>query len=209
MVKKIVLGLLIIAVIAGAASAQETTNMDLGTMNSFSFNWNETFAGTESFSSFNTSPGLTQLSTGDMPREPWGGSPFIAGWVNTFFGIWSWSHGDFLGGGVTVGLYAIGAGMMAFAATRPLRRDTRGGWVARYYVPTSTYVAWVIGGLFFTGGSIFAYVRGATLYNRMMRVYLEARQAISSTPLANASLAILPTFDNRRVMGSLTYSLSF
>ena len=194
--KKIVLGLLIMAVAAGAISAQQTASVDFYTGNGFNLRLNESFMGMGAVSGFSANPALTPFAANDMPHEPWGWHPGLAGLVNTVFGIWSWTNGDTFGGALTAGLQ-LGGIILPSLAFAVLPRTTGFGlWGTATALGT---VAWV-------SGTVFGFVRGFSQYNRMMAAFTNARD---NTPLANASLVILPTFDDRRVIGSLTYSLSF
>ena len=134
---------------------------------------------------------------------PWGGHPVVAGFVNTVFGIWSFTNDDFPGGILTAGLEAGGITLAIIGSS--LYRS----W---YYDGGSTTVALILyyagyGAL--AGGSIYGFYRGYTQYNTKTAATRSFAEALGDNPLNNISLVAFPTFDERRVAGAVTYTLVF
>ena len=151
-------------------------------------------------------PAQQQTASSDGPQEPWGGSPALAGLINSAFGIWSWGNHDTFGGVMTTLLQVGGIACIyvgAFAGTdKAMSGNVSGG------VDTMVYAYY--GGLaLFVGGTVFGVVRGVTQYNKKMAAYRSFAEAINDNPLNNISLVVFPTGDKKGVAGALTYSMSF
>ena len=134
---------------------------------------------------------------------PWGGHPVAAGFVNTIFGIWSFTNQDFPGGIATAALETGGIVLSVIGSS--LYRT----W---YNAGSSTTLALVMyyGGYgVLVGGSIYGFVRGYTQYNAKMAAARSFAEAINQNPLNNISLTALPTPDGKHVTGALVYSLSY
>jgi len=144
-----------------------------------------------------TAPSQQATSTSG-PKEPWGGSPAVAGLANSVFGIWSWTNGDYLGGFLTSFFEAGGAALLLSSPS--LYKATK---------KEILYWSALFGGIAITvGGSAFGVVRGVTQYNKKMAAYRSFSEEISGNPLNNISLVAYPTAD-KSIAGALTYSLSF
>jgi len=148
-------------------------------------------------------PSEQQPASQPMQGGPWGGHPVAAGFVNTFFGIWSFTNDDFSGGILTVGLEAGGITLAIIGSNlyRSLLSDDSSTTVAQivYYAGYGALI----------GGSIYGFYRGYTQYNTKMAAARSFAEAISDNPLNNISLAAFPTFDGRSVAGTVTYSLVY
>ena len=129
--------------------------------------------------------------------EPWGGHPAVAGSVNTFFGIWSFTNSDFSGGFTTVALQVGGAAVSIIG-----RSLFTGSYTAALM---SAYLGYSI----FAVGTVYGYYRGFSQYNRRMAAATSFAEAIGDNPLNNISLVAFPAFDDRRFVGALTYSFSY
>jgi hypothetical protein len=180
---KTTLVLLILLVIAGTVSARESSTCIFNADNSLNFN----LINHQSY--FNTQSNITLYADGG--RKPWGGSPIVAGITNTFFGIWSWTNMDWLGGAVTTGLYATGLVLLII--------DNNRGFIG--------YTAGSIAVISLLAAPVFGFIRGFFHYEKMYDASLAS--AFNDNPLKHISLVVLPTFNQKRVKGALTYSLSF
>jgi hypothetical protein len=190
---KIILVLMILTVITGAASALESSTCIFNADNSLNLN----LITHQSY--FKTQSNITLYS--DEGQIPWGGHPAAAGFVNTFFGIWSWTNKDYLGGVVTTGLYCLPL-VIFFSLANP---------IGAILIPVDTFANIALYGIGFVSlvtAPIFGFIRGYTEYNKRTRA-LNIASAFNDNPLKHISFAIFPTFDKRNVAGALTYSLSF
>ena len=140
-----------------------------------------------------------QLAPQAMYGGPWGGHPVVAGLVNTIFGIWSFTNRDFAGGFMTAGLQLGGVAVTVFAP------GIFGGSV--------NWTTWrrlvLAGNVLSVAGTVYGFHRGFTQYNRKTAAARCFAEAINTNPMNNISMVAIPTFDDRRFVGSLTYSLSF
>lgn len=200
MAKTFVLGLLVIAVIAGVADAQENAKAIIDEGNIFGFTWSANFM-TKQGAYFDTRTLITPYAANDAePEMPWGGNPAIAGLVNSLFGIWSWTNGDIFGGVLTS---VLQLGGLVLALSAPLVfKDTLD-------IDTVVYMTYGSYALVL-GGTVFGVVRGITQYNKMAKAYRATNlaEALSDNPLKNVSFTIVPTKE-KRIAGALTYSVSF
>jgi hypothetical protein len=193
MFNKTVLGLLILAIITGVAYTQESSTRIFNTDNSL----NLSFIARQSF--FNTQSNITLFT--DEEQKPWGGNPVTAGFANIFFGIWSWTNKDYLGGVVTAGLYFIPLVIM-LSPLNPLV------WIL-FPADTYQYIALsFIGVASLVTAPIFGFIRGYTEYNKRMRT-INMAEAFNDNLLKHISFVLLPTFNKRHLTGALMYSLSF
>ena len=131
--------------------------------------------------------------------EPWGGHPVAAGLVNTIFGIWSFTNDDFQGGLMTAGIQV--GGILASIIAPGLFIGT-GNW-------TAAQMTRLAGSVVYVGGLVYSFHRGFTQFNAKTAAARSFAEAVNSNPMNNISLVAMPTFDDRRFVGSLTYSLSF
>ena len=148
-------------------------------------------------------PPPQQAATQAAQDEPWGGHPAIAGWVNMFLGIWSFTNDDFPGGLVTAGLQV--SGVAASIIGNSLYRTWY--WSGGSYA-TAQIIYFVGHGLTATG-AVYGFYRGFTQYSRKMAAARSFAEALGDNPLNNITLVAYPAFDERRVAGTLTYSVSF
>ena len=148
-------------------------------------------------------PHQQQAAQQSAQDEPWGGHPAIAGWVNMFLGIWSFTNDDFPGGLVTAGFQV--SGVAASIIGNSLYRTWY--WSGGSYA-TAQIIYFVGYGLTATG-AVYGFYRGFTQYSRKMAAARSFAEAISDNPLNNITLVAYPAFDERRVAGALTYSLSY
>ena len=135
--------------------------------------------------------------------EPWGGHPVIAGWVNTVFGIWSFTNDDFPGGILTAGLQIGGVALAVIGLN--LYRDWY--WSGGNYVLAQ--VTYFVGYGITGAGTVYGFYRGLTQYSRKMATARSFTEALGDNPLNNITLTAYPAFDERRVAGALTYSVSY
>ena len=182
MAKKIVLGLLVMAVIAAAASAQEASG-SFGTVNAFGFGAKP--MAVNQFSDQNARSNLKLFADGDSPGV-WTDNPTLAGWINTLFGLWSWRNQDWLGGAVTVGLWVAGGTI----------------FVASNYAPI-----WIGGLGMMIASPIYGFYRGLTECRKIQAANLA--EAIGDNPLNNISVVVFPAADKKGAVGAFTYKLSF
>ena len=148
-------------------------------------------------------PSSQQPASQAVEGGPWGGHPVVAGFVNTVFGIWSFTNSDFSGGLLTAGL-EVGGITLSIIGSSLFRSLYNNG--------SSTAVAQIIyytGYGVLVGGSIYGFVRGYTQYNTKIAAARSFAKAISDNPLNNISLAAFPTFDERHVAGAVSYSLVY
>ena len=149
-------------------------------------------------------PAPPQQSTAyNAQGEPWGGHPFTAGAINTFFGIWSFTNDDISGGITTAGLQAGGVtlSVVGLSLYRSWLYDGGNYQMARIMYFAGYGIA--------TAGTVYGLVRGITQYNRKMSAARSFSEAISDNPLNNISLVAFPASDGRSVAGAVTYSLSY
>ena len=146
---------------------------------------------------FNTMPQLDLLSDGEQ-KAPIGGIAVVAGLMNMPLGLWSWLHQDWLGGGITAGLMVGGIALVVYGVTRDTDDldDTMGAMAIMS-----------IGSIFIIASPIYGFFRGMKQFRRLKAASLA--EALNENPLNNIMLVVLPTFDENRVMGSFTYSISF
>ena len=138
--------------------------------------------------------------------EPWGGHPVIAGIANTFLGIWSFTNNDIGGGIMTAGLQLGGVALTTVAWNMfPRTWTLQTGW----HRPVMGVMLGYAGNALSAVGTIYGFARGFSQYNRQIAAARSFVEAINSNPMNNISLVALPTFDDRRFVGALTYSLSF
>ena len=137
------------------------------------------------------------------PKEPWGGHPFLAGSINTVFGIWSFTNNDISGGILTTALQASGVALAVVGLSLYSSWYYDGG---NYMI---AYIMYLTGYGVTAAGSVYGFVRGFTQYNRKMAASRSFTEAISENPLNNISLVAFPASDDRRVVGAVTYSLSY
>ena len=135
--------------------------------------------------------------------EPWGGHPVVAGFVNTVFGIWSFTNSDLSGGLLTAGLEASGIALWIIGSS------LYSSWYSSGGSTTVALILYYAGYGVLAGGSIYGFVRGYTQYNKKMIAARSFSDALSGNPLNNISLVAFPTFDKGRVAGAVTYSLSY
>ena len=144
-----------------------------------------------------------------MYGGPWGGHPVVAGLVNTIFGVWSFTNDDFAGGFRTAGLQIGGALISIYVPMLFLPRgvSTIGDW-ERYLARRQMVI--MVGTVVSVGGTVYGFLRGFTQYNRKTAAARSFAEAINTNPMNNISMVAVPTlFDDRRFVGTLTYSLSF
>ena len=142
-----------------------------------------------------------QAASADGPKEPWGGSPAVAGLVNSAFGIWSWTNSDIFGGVMTTLLEAGGIAVIYVGIVAGINQGGKGG-------ADTVLITYSAGAAMAVGGIVFGVVRGVTQYNKKMALYRSFTEAISGNPLNNISMVAYPTAE-KRIAGSLTYSLLF
>jgi hypothetical protein len=169
-------------VIAGGIFAQENLNETFDIGNVFGFNLMQT-------SSLNPGFQLDLMSDG-RPRTPTGGSPFMAGLMNIPFGLWSWMNGDWWGGAITTAWWAAGIGGMIIASI------------------DGDIIYGLVGVVGIIVAPIYGYRRGSSQYRRMAAASSFA-EAIGGNPLERVSLVVFPTFGERKLAGSFTYSVSY
>ena len=150
---------------------------------------------------------------GSGQKEPWGGSPFVAGLVNSLLGIWSWGNRDYFGGIVTSGLFVTGVVLCVVGTTRVTNTATNAYYNGTPEEMSSAaddsmgfYIAGMICGAV---SPIFGFFRGITQYNKKMRLARSLAEAVDDNPMNHISLVALPVSGSRRFFGTLTYSLSF
>ena len=184
--KRMLLGLLIIAVVVGAVSANESVfgriNNGIGhdLVTDFGFNLNGNLTAINQSSLFDARYNLHLLadsSSGFMTE-----SPFLAGLLNIPFGLWSWLNKDWIGGGVTAGLYFIGFIL-------------RGGDIISYFV----------GGALLIVAPIYGFIRGIV---RCGQIKKGLADAINDNPLNHITAVALPD-GKGGAAGALMYSLSW
>jgi hypothetical protein len=197
MVKKIVLGLFVMVVIAGAAGAQETA-WALNTGNTFGFGINSSFMALGQPSIFGTRANIDLFadsgSSGFMTENR-----FVAGLLNMPLGFWSWMNKDWLGGGITAGLMAGGIACMVYGMSQD-SGDSEGP------IGEGLGTA-LLGAGMVIASPIFGFFRGLSYSKRLQASSLA--EAISDNPMNHISLIVLPTFDERKAIGAFTYSLSY
>ena len=194
MVKKIVLGLLVMAVIVGVAGAQETAGA-LNTGNTFGFGINSSFMALGQPSIFGTRANIDLFadsgSSGFMTENR-----VVAGLLNMPLGFWSWMNKDWLGGGITAGLMAGGITLMIMGMNQDPGESGMGG------LGTAMF-----GYALVVASPIYGFVRGMSYSKRLQASSLA--EAISDNPMNHISLIVLPTFDESKAIGAFTYSLSY
>jgi hypothetical protein len=120
-------------------------------------------------------------------------SLFVAGLLNIPFGLWSWMNKDWLGAGITTGLYAIGITTMVVSNVGLVNEDNA--------------LIVMIGALVgLIGAPIYGYIRGSGQCET-----IQARNFANATgdnPLSHISLVALPT-GKGNFGGVLTWSSSF
>ena len=134
-----------------------------------------------------------------MYGGPWGGHPVVAGLVNTIFGVWSFTNDDFAGGFMTAGLQLGG---FAFSVFAPGILIGTGNWTAWRMVVLA-------GNVMSVAGTVYGFYRGFTQYNIKTAAARSFAEAINTNPMNNISMVAIPTLDDRRFVGTLTYSISF
>jgi hypothetical protein len=195
MVKRIVLGLLIMAVSAGVAVAQESacgsSCVSFGLGSDFGLGVKGNFMAANTALSFE--PGLNlDLYADGVSAAFMTENRFLAGLLNMPLGLWSWLNKDWLGGGITAGL-AVGGVVLLIVASQ--NTDNQDGLVM------------ALGGMALAGASgIYGFIRGFT-YSKTLQA--GSVGAISDNPLNHISLVVLPTFDDRNAVGAVTFSYSF
>ena len=135
--------------------------------------------------------------------EPWGGHPVVAGFVNTAFGIWSFTNKDLSGGLLTAGLEAGGITLWIIGSSLYSSLLSKGSSTT---VPLIMYYA---GYGVLAGGSIYGFVRGYTQYNKKTIAAGSLTEALSDNPLNNISLVAFPTSDGKYIAGAVMYSLAY
>ena len=149
--KKIIVLLALLLVFTGSIFASEIEFINVG--NGLNFNLMQT-------GGINPYYRISYLSDGSgYPGYLIGGFPFIAGMYNTIFGLWSWIHQDWLGGGITAGLMVGGAILGSISASN---NDMDMAMVS-------------FGALL--GGMIYGYWRGSSQFRQMQAARNEARQS--------------------------------
>ena len=93
-----------------------------------------------------------------------------------------------------------------------------GGFAFSVFAPgiligTGNWTAWrmvvLAGNVMSVAGTVYGFYRGFTQYNRKTVAARSFAEAINTNPMNKISMVAIPTFDDRRFVGSLTYSLSF
>jgi len=181
--KRVLLLLALALIIAGGIFAQENLNETFNVGNSLGFNPMETL-------SFNSGFQLDMMSDGGQ-REPFGGIPLVAGLMNMPLGLWSWLHQDWLGGGITAGLFI-------------------GGTILIITAEGDAGVFQLLAGVgMLLASPVYGFFRGMSQFRQMQAASFA--EAINDNPLNNISFVALPTFNDGRVgaAGIFTYSLSY
>ena len=184
--KRMVLGLLILAVIAGAVSANElvfgrfNNEIGHGLITDFGFNINGNLAAINQSSLFDARYNLNLLADGSsgVLTE----SPFLAGLLNIPFGLWSWLNKDWVGGGVTVGLYFLG-----------------------FILQSGDIISFFVGGALLIVAPIYGFFRGI---DRCGQIKKGLADAINDNPLYHITAVALPD-GKGGAAGALMYSLSW
>jgi len=184
MKKQIFFVLLLATLITGSIFAQDVFNTGLSTTGGHfgfetAFNYQLTALGF----GYDFKPDLMDDSKASSSGPVLTGVPFLAGYLNLPYGLWSWLNKDYLGAGITSGAELVGTALM-FVGGKGL----------------------FLGPMLMIGGMVYGYVRGYKQAKAMKASSLA--QAISDDPTKHLSLAFLPTADGA-LAGSLTYSLSF
>ena len=136
--------------------------------------------------------------------EPWGGHPAVAGLVNIVVGIWSFTSNDLPGGLMTAGLQIGGAAVSIIGTTL----SSNWYWSNPGLSIGARMFSFVGYGLI-AAGTIYGFHRGFSQYNKRMTSARTFAEAINTNPMNNISITAFPTFDERRFVGTLTYSFSF
>ena len=137
---------------------------------------------------------------------PWGGHPVVAGFVNTVFGIWSFTNDDFSAGLLTAGLEVGGITLSLIGSSLYKSWYDKGGSA------TVAQIIYYAGYGALVGGAIYGFYKGYTQYNTKMAAARSARsfaEALGDNPLNNISLVALPTSDGKHIAGAVTYSLEY
>ena len=138
--------------------------------------------------------------------EPWGGHPAVAGLVNTFLGIWSFTNNDVGGGIMIVGLQLGGVALSTVAWNLfPRTWSLQTGW----HRPVVGVMLGYAGNALTAVGTIYGFVRGFSQYNTQMARARGFTEAINTNPLNNISIATFPASDGKRVVWGLAYSIAF
>jgi len=122
----------------------------------------------------------------------------MAGYLNTFFGIWSWGNGDIFGGALTTVLELGGMAiaivpMVQMANSIDNEKDTD--------INLTSALVWpLVGTAVMIGGMIFGYIRGTTQYKAQ---HAAARTAWTGNPLDHVSFDFVPNG------GMLAFKMSF
>ena len=185
--KKVILGLLVMAVITGGVCAYETgvetsgidASLNLGTLTQVSY--------------FDT--GIEFDLFADGGRKPSGGNPFFAGLLNMPAGLWSWMNKDWVGGGITAGLLAAGIGLAVYTVLST--DDAEDAPIGKMLLAAGLIVA----------SPIYGFFRGMSKYKKMRAA---SETAMGDNPLDHITLVVMPTFGERNsAVGSLSYSMSY
>jgi len=187
--KKMVLGLLIMAVVAVAVSANEPlferfkNVIGYGLVTDFGFNMNENLSAINQRSLFDARYNLNLLtdgSSGFMTENV-----FLAGLLNIPFGLWSWLNHDWIGGGVTAGLCFLGSYIALNLQNM--------GFEALLFMPI------------IIAAPIYGFFRGM---NQCKQIKNGLADAINDNPLNHITAVVLPN-GKGGATGALMYSLSW
>jgi hypothetical protein len=188
--KTLLLGLLAVVAVVGQLNAQ-TFSTDLFALKSNT--------GITPFQAQDSNPEAINA------RQQTATNPIVDGLLNTVGGLWSWSHKDIFGGALTAGLEVgglaiilIGGIVYPMVAAGSMSENTTDGDLQT--MATISTVAWFAGGVAFTSGMIFGFIRGMTQSKKQN----SAVAGFDGNPLEHVSLSIVPG-----VGGSLMYSASF
>jgi len=144
-----------------------------------------------------------QAASQSVPREPWGSYPFIAGSINTAFGIWSFTNSDISGGLLTAGLQTGGVALAVVGLS------LYSSWYPNNGSSTVALIMYYAGYGVVAAGGVYGFVRGFTQYNRKMATARSFAEALCDNPLNNISLVTFPISGGKSVTGALTYSLAY
>jgi len=136
---------------------------------------------------YNSGPQLDLMAASG--RKPIIGVPILAGFVNSFFGTWSWMNQDWLGGGITAGIEIGGVLILVIAAQN---NNAQGMFQA------------LGGAAVFLGGMIYGFVRGFSQSRKMNSAYT----AWTGNPLDHITVAVLPAAEGG-LAGNLTFSIAY
>jgi len=111
----------------------------------------------------------------------------MAGYLNTFFGIWSWGNGDIFGGTLTTvlelgGMAIMIVPMLQMSDSLDKGKDTD--------INLTSVLVWsLVGTAVMIGGMIFGYIRGTTQYKAQ---HAATRTAWTGNPLDHVSFDFVP-----------------